>query len=68
MNEAQRIKTLNEDLAAFVKGLQAAHITTEQMAQNLSDFSAQISEKLISMASAQKGLESFEALCRKLQP
>lgn len=68
MSEQQRINTLNEDLAAFIKGLQAAQPTTEQMAQNLSDFSAQIREKLPSMASVQKGLESFEALCRKPQP
>lgn len=68
MTEQQRIKTLNADLAAFTKGLQAAQPTTEQLAKNLRDFSAQMQDKLPSLASVQKGLESFEALTRTQQP
>lgn len=56
MTEQQRIKTLNADLAAFTKGLQAALPTFRELAHNLYTASQLIQPMLPSIASAAKGL------------
>ena len=67
MTQQQRIATINADLAAFAKGLQDAQPTTEQLAKNLRDFSAQMKDMLPSIASAQKGLAEFDQAKRTPQ-
>ena len=56
MTDQQRIKSLNADLEAFCKGLQAAQPTWQELAHNLQRASQLIQPMLPSIASAAKGL------------